>query len=76
MCAIHLCMVELKRDNQCTLPPVPLVFAPNQKRVIEHTAIHAYRPVYLIPGKGRRANHHTVCQVMIPATFGNLLRQP
>ena len=72
---LHLCMVELKRDSQCPFPPMPFVFAPNQKRIIEHTAIHAYCPVYLIPGKGRRTNHHAIRQIMVLAAFGNLLRQ-
>ena len=75
MCAVHLCMMELKGDSQCALPPTLFVFAPNQKRIIKYAAIHANRPVYLILCKGRRANHHTIRQVMIPAAFGNLLRQ-
>ena len=41
---VHLCMVELKGNSQCPFPPMSFVFAPNQKRIIEHTAIHAYRP--------------------------------
>ena len=76
MCAIHLCMVELKGNSQCPFPPMPFVFAPNQKRIIEHAAIHAYRPVYLVLCKGRRTDDHAICQVMVLAVFGNLLRQP
>ena len=52
MCAIHLGMMKLKGNNQCPFPQTPFVFAPNQKRIIEHTAVHAYCPVYLIPSKG------------------------
>ena len=76
MCAIHLCMVELKRDSQCAFPQTPFVFAPNQEWIIEHTAIHAYRPVYLILYKGRCTDNHVIRQVMVLAAFGNLLRQP
>lgn len=63
-------------NNPYPFPQTPFVFAPNQKRIIECVAIHAYHPVYLIPGKGRRANNHALCQVIIPAAFGDLLRQP
>ena len=76
MGAVHLGMVKLKGDSQCPLPQMPLVFAPNEKRIIEHTAIHADSPVNLILGKGRRANYHPVRQVMILATFGNLPGKP
>ena len=55
---------------------MPPVFAPDHKRVIEHAAVHAYRPVYLVLCKCRSAYHHAFRQVMIPAAFGNLPGQP
>lgn len=75
MCAIHLCVVKLEGNSQCTFPQTPFVFSPNQKRIVEHTAIHANRSIYLILCKGRRADNHAICQVMIPAAFSNLFRQ-
>ena len=49
---VHLRMVELERNGQRLFPQMPFVFAPNQKRVVEHAAVHADCPIYLIPGEG------------------------
>ena len=76
MCAVHLGVMELERYRQCPFPQMPFVLAPYQKRIIEHSAVHADGSVYVILCEGGCSDNHTLGQVVIPAAFGNLLCQP
>ena len=76
MSPVHLRVVELERNRQRPFPQTPSVLAPNQKRIIEHAAIHTYSPVYLVLRERGSANNHAIRQVMIFATLGHLPRQP
>ena len=41
MCAVHLSMVELERQPQrCPEKPL-MIFAPDEKRIVENAAVHA-----------------------------------
>lgn len=73
---VHLRMMELERDCQCPFPQMPPVFSPNQKGVVEYSAVHPYRPVYFVLCKGGCPDDHAVRQVMIAATFGHLFCEP
>lgn len=49
--AIYLCMMELERDCQCCFKEFLAVFSPYQKRIVEDSAIHPHRAVYIVGGK-------------------------
>ena len=58
MCAVHLGVVELERDGKIVpeqLLPVP---APDQKGIVENTAVHSYGTVDFGVDDGRGADDH------------------
>lgn len=72
VCPIHLRMVELERNGQCRFQPMTFVLAPNEKRIVEDSAIHTYRPVYFVLRQCGSADNHAFHQVMVRAAFGDL----
>ena len=76
MRTIHLSMVKLKRDCQRTFPKTPFILAPNQERVVEHTAIHANSPVNVVLRESGSTYDHAFSHVMIYTAFSHTVSQP
>lgn len=75
MRAVHLGMVELERQLQ-RRPEKPLmIFAPNEKRIVENAAVHADCAVDFGIHNGGGADDHAVGQVVIFTAFRNCARQ-
>ena len=75
MCAVHLGVVKLERQLQrCPEKPL-MIFAPDDKRVVENTAVHADGTVNLGIHDGGCADDHAVRQVVIFTAFRNCARQ-
>lgn len=75
MRSVHLGMMELKRNGQIFPEKAFSEFSPYQKRVVENTAVHAYRTVYTVVHKCGSSNYHAFRQVMVPASFRHLSGQ-
>lgn len=72
MGTIHLCMVELEGDGQLVAKPFLSVPPPNEERIVEDAAVHAYGSVYFRIYDGRRAYHHAIIGQVCP----DMLLQP
>ena len=75
MGAVHLGVVELERQLQRCLKMPPVIFAPDEKRIVENAAVHAHGAVDLGVRKGRGADDHAIGQVVVFTALGRLLRQ-
>ena len=62
MGAIHLRMVELKRDGKVIAESFLAVFSPDHKGIVENAAVHANGTVNFCINNGRCANYHTVAR--------------
>ena len=60
MCPVHLCVVELEGDGQLVAEPFLPVSSPDEERIVEDAAVHAYGSVYFRINYSRRAYHHAV----------------
>ena len=68
-------MVELKGQFERRLEKPLVIFAPDDKGIIENTAVHADGTVYLCIDDRRGADHHAVGQIVIFTAFRNRARQ-
>ena len=73
MGAVHLRVVELERDGQIVSEEPLLVFAPDDKRVIEYAAVHANGAVDLSVDYCGCADDHAVFgQIPVSAAFRDI----
>ena len=75
MRTVHLGVVELKRQLQRRPEKPPVIFAPDDERVVENAAVHADSPVDFGIHNGGCTDHHAVCQIVIFAAFRHLACQ-
>ena len=76
MCAVHLGVVKLKRQLQRRPEKTLMIFAPDEKRIVENAAVHADGAVDLGIHDGGGADDHAVGQIVIFTAFRNCARQP
>ena len=62
MTAVHLGMMELKRDGECSLEPPLAIFAPHHHRVVELVSILVHDAVKLCMNHSRGPYYHAVLQ--------------
>ena len=60
MGTVHLSMMELDRYGQLIAQPLFPVSAPNDKRIVEDSTVHAHRTVDLRIDDGGSADNHAV----------------
>lgn len=73
MSPVHLRVVELKGDRQDVFEKFLSVASPDQKRIIENTAVHTDSAVYFRIDDRRRADHHTFAgKIPVPTGVGDL----
>ena len=58
--AVHLRVMELKRNGQIISDPFLFISSPNEKRVVENTAVSVDRAVKFGVDDGGRSNNHAV----------------
>lgn len=76
VCAVHLGMMELERQLQRRPEKPFMIFAPDDKRIVENAAVHADCAVDFGIHNGGGADDHAVSQVVIFTVFRNCARQP
>ena len=72
MSAVHLCVMKLERQLQRRFEKSLVISAPDNKRIIENAAIHTDSSVDFGVHDGGCTDNHTVDDIIIFATFGNL----
>ena len=75
MRSVHLRVMKLKRHRELRPEQPSLVAAPYHERIIEHSAIHTDRSVYIIIHESRSAYDHAFSQVMVFTALGHLPRE-
>ena len=75
MGAVHLGVVELKRELQGGSEESLVISAPDEERVMKNTAVHAHGPVDLRLHDGGGADDHVLREVVVPAALRRLPRQ-